>query len=225
MQKIGPLQLEELPKKYQDQFESGATGPNTRHFPFVPSDGSPLMAIFFTLIYILPALFLLFYGIPFYVARNPDMIGRIITDWVSGLGPFLVTTIILGVIFGGIFWMLWMGWLSLKNAYVWYFHTPQREALAPGLYGILIDPENLVIRHGDSFADFSCAFFPKESITQSFTSTLRIRLETDKQPRFVDVVKVRFVDEEKVSNELVLYEDFSLKADELQQVISSWRQA
>lgn len=225
MQKIGPLQLAELPQKYQDQFESSEIGPNSRLYPFVPSEGSLWMAIFLTLIYILPALFVLFYGIPYYLSRDPDLIARVVSDWISGLGPFFVMTVIFGVIFGGLFWMLWKGWLSLKNAYVWFFHTPQQEPLAPGHYGILIDLENLVIRHGNSFADFSCAFFPKESITQSFTSTLRIRKEGDKQPRFVDVVKVRFVNEEKESDELVLYEDFSLSADELQQVISSWRQA
>ncbi|MFK7800152.1 MAG: hypothetical protein AB8G95_00840 [Anaerolineae bacterium] len=225
MQKIGPLQLTELPEKYQDQFESGEIGPNGRFYPFVPSEGSLLTAILFSVIYIVPALGLMFYAIPYYLSRNPEVIAENIRTSITGLGPFLVLMVIFGVVFGGLFWMLWQGWLSLKNVYVWFFHTRPQEPLGPGLHGILIDLENLVIRHGDSFADFSCAFLPKESITQSFTSTLRIRTEADKHARFVDVVKVRFVNEEKQSDEIVLYEVFSLKADELQQVISSWRQA
>lgn len=223
MQKIGPLQLAELPQRYQEQFESGEIAANSRFYPFVPSDVSLPLAIFLTLIYILPALFLLFYGIPYYLSRSPELIGEIMSEWVTGLTPFLLLMVIFGVIFGGLFWMLWLGWLSLKNVFVW-FRTKPPAPLGAGKYGIIFDQENMVIRHGDSFADFSCAFLPKESIKQSFTSTLRIRSEMDKTARFIDVIKIRFVNEEKRSDELVLKEEFSLAADELQQIISSWRQ-
>ena len=222
-QKIGPLQFFELPQSYQDQFNSGEINSANRFYPFVPSETSLPMAIFFTLVYILPALFFIFYGIPYLLTQNPELIGRIISDWFSGLGPFIVLTIILGVIFGGLFWMLWMGWLSLKNLVVW-FRTRRPRPTGEGVYGIIFDEENMVIRSGDYFADFSCAFLPKESIDQSFTSTLRIRHETQKQPTFIDVVKIRFRDVEGLMNELILKEEFSQTADKLQQVISNWRQ-
>ena len=181
------------------------------------------MAIFFTLVYILPALFLLFYGIPYLLTQNPDLIARIISDWVSGLGQFIVLTIILGIIFGGLFWMLWMGWLSLKNLFVW-FRTKRPDSLGEGKYGIIFDKENMVIRTGDHFSDFSCAYLPKESIDQSFTSTVRVRYETQKQAEFIEVVKIRFRNVEGLMSEIILKEEFSLTADELHQVISNWRQ-
>lgn len=222
-QKIGPLQFLELPQSYQDQFNSGAINTASRFYPFVPSDTSLPMAIFLTLVYIFPVLFFLFYGIPYLVTQNPDLIGRIFTDWVSGVAPFIVTTIILGIIFGGLFWMLWMGWLSLKNLSVW-LRTRKPRPTGVGVYGIIFDEENMVIRTGDYFADYSCAFLPKEAIDQSFTSTLRIRHETQKQPTFIDVVKIRYRTIEGLMDELILKEEFSLAADELQQVISNWRQ-
>jgi hypothetical protein len=221
MKKIGPIQFLELPQLYQDQFKSGRIAPSTQFFAFKPSETSILFAVFLSIIYLLPALGLIFYGIPTYIFRNPEIIARLIRDILTGRGPFLILTVILGVIFGGLFWMLWMGWLALKNG-IFLLNAKRSDANNVEAYGLLFDTQNLVIRHGDHFDHYLCAFLPKEMVTESFADIVRVN--SGRHAIDINVVKIWYMTENKLSRELVLNEHFGLSAAEMQQMISDWRQ-
>ena len=213
----------ELPKKYQDQFTKGHMPVNGQFFPFQPAESTWFSAIFYTLVYLVPAFGILFYIVPFYFLGNPTTRERILNDMTSGLVPMLATITLFLVIFSISIWMLVMGWRAWQNVRV-MMNTKVPELNQSEKYGIIIDEENFVVRHGDHFADFSCIYLPRESIEQSFTSTLRIRTEADKHPRYINVVKIRYLNNEDSIEELVLWERFSLSSDELHRIINDWRQ-
>lgn len=135
----------------------------------------------------------------------------------------IATIVLFLILFGVTGWMLLMGIRAWQNVRV-MMNTKVPELNQSEKYGIIIDEDNFVVRHGDHFADFSCIYLPRESIEQSFTSTLRIRHETDKQPRYINVVKIRYLNLEDSIEELVLRETFSLSSDELHRIINDWRQ-
>ncbi|MEM8858333.1 MAG: hypothetical protein AAGD96_08435 [Chloroflexota bacterium] len=223
MDAIGAVEFFELPKKYQDQFTKGHMPVSGRFYPFKVVEGSWFVAILFTLIYLIPALAISVYIVPVYFLGNPASRERIFNDLTSGIGPMIATIILFLILFALVAWMLVMSWRAWQNVRV-LLNTKTPDLNQSEKYGIIIDDENFVLRHGDHFADYACVFLPRASIEQSFTSTLRIRTEADKQARYINVVKVRYLNNNDSIEELVFREDFSLSSDELHRIINDWRQ-
>ncbi len=219
VQKIGPCKFSELPQPYRDQFTSGnvhsAAG---QFFPYKSSSATVAWAIFFSCIYILPA-FVIIYAIPYYIYQDSTLVPRIIEDLTSGLFPFLVIITIFGAIVWITVFMLKMGWQSLARVAAW---RKMQQAITRGEhhYGLLLDEQNLVFRHGEHFDDYTCAVLPKHTINKCFVS--KVRVWFPKQSFDINVVKLYYVDKQEQSNELVLREHFSLSALEMCDQIQAW---
>ncbi len=180
-------------------------------------------AVVSLLFYGIPAVGVLFYLIPYYLIPNRESLAERIREVVSTPWQGAALALLFSVGISVLVWMLWQTWLAWRNVRI------QRKIKRPNpqgeeIFGILVDAENLVIRHGDSFGEFEYAFIPRESIIQSFTSSMRVRHEAEKVARFIDVVRIRFANHDKITEEIVIKEEFSLTAAELHQVINDWYQ-
>ncbi len=219
MQKIGPCEFSELPQRYRDRFESGNIHSVAGQFlPYKPSSVALPVAASASIIYILPALGLIF-TLPYYFYKDTTLLSRIINEMTSGVIQFLVPLVIFGVIAWGVYFMLSVGLRSVTNATFW---IKNKRAKADGKhhYGLLLDDPNLVLRQGEHLTDYTCAFVPKSAIQECFADNIWIK--GVKRRIKIDVVKVRYVDEQKYPQELVLREDFSMSARDMSDQIQQW---
>jgi len=106
-QVIGPCQFTDLPKYYQDQFNSGKINPTIQYFPCKQPNNAILAAVFFGTAYLLPSLYLILQGI-YVLFKNPSLIERIYQDLTSSVGFLLVGLMIFAVIVYGLYWLLKM---------------------------------------------------------------------------------------------------------------------
>ncbi|MEM7345401.1 MAG: hypothetical protein AAF485_14265 [Chloroflexota bacterium] len=219
IKKIGSCQFLELPQQYQDLFESNhLNGSMTQFFPYKPSFSAVPKAIFLSLAYILPALIVVF-GAPYAVYQDPTLVSRIINDLTSGVIQFLVIAAIFSLIISVTYFMLDMGIRALGDWAVWA-RTRRAAETETYHYGLLLDEDNLVLRSGNHFEDYNSAFIPKGMIKTCFVS--QIRVEGSKQNFNINVVKLRYVDEQKERKELALKEQFSMSAAEMCDIIQQW---
>lgn len=220
MHEIGPCTFSQLPQHYQELFGAGQFR-NDAHqfFPSKPSTAAVPMAAFFSILYLFPAV-----GITAWLAslvyQDPTSISRVLSDATSGWGPFVIICILVALFVGGVTAMLSTGIRALADARVWF---KTRRALREGAqhYGLLLDGENLVVRHGDHFDDYRCAFLPRSAITECFVGQERVHAA--KRSYVIDVVKIWYLDDELKVRELVLKEHFGLPAAEMCEQIQQWR--
>ncbi len=219
VQKIGPCRFPELPQEYRDQFESGnihlADG---QFFAYKPSGVAIPMAIFPGVLYLVFGIGLIFM-LPTYFLQDTARLSRLVDGLTAGVIPFLVTLAIFGVLIWGIYYMLSNGFKAVAGAITW-IKVKQQSKAGKNHYGLLLDEQNLVLRHGEEFEDYACAFMPKRAITNCFAS--QIWVEGAKHRIKRDVVKIRFVDEQGYATELVLKEYFSATAAEMAGQIQQW---
>lgn len=219
MRKIGPCRFSELPERYRDRLISGKPNADAeRFFPYQPPFFAVLEAVFFSLIYLVPVLIVVCTA-PYHVYRNPTLIPRIFEDMTSGGVQFFGILAIFGVIAWGLFFMSRMGSKAVARAAV-RIRIQGAAALGRRHYGLLLDAEGLVLRHGEHYAEYICAFLPKSAIKDCFVATIRVWFP--KRSYDVEVVKIRYVDEQGQANELELREEFSLSAAEMCEEIRAW---
>ncbi len=222
MQKIGSVIFSELPPTYQDQFLSGNVEKDTQFYPFQPAEGTAGSAFARLLFYGIPTVGIL-YLIPNYLLPNRERLNEQVSELVAPQWQGATLALLFSIGLSLLVWMLWQTWRAWRNLRVQQKIKPPSPQ-GDGIFGILIDSENFVVRHGDPFAEFEYAFIPQESIIQSFTSSMRFRHQAEKVSRFIDVVRIRFANHEKITEELVFKEEFALTAEELHQIINDWHQ-
>ena len=219
VQKIGPCKFLELPQQYRDLYESGDIHLSSgQFFPYKPSGTAIPMAIFPGVLYLV-FVFGLIFMLPYYFLQDTARLSRLIDGLTAGVIPFLVTLAIFGVLIWGIYFMLSNG-LKAVTAAKTAIAVKQQTEVGKNHYGLLLDEQNLVLRHGEEFADYTCAFLPKNGINTCFAT--HIWVEGSKHRVKVDVVKIRFVDEEGYSDELEMRGYFSLTVPEMSDQIQQW---
>ena len=219
MQKIGPCKFSELPRSYRDALESGTPHAVAEHFfPYAPSPSAVFWAGFFSILYILPAVIVLCAG-PYYVLQDSTLAPRILADMTSSLPRFLVGFAIFGTIAWGLAQMLNLGLRALARAVT---SVRMARAAAEGKchYGLLLDEQGLAFRHGDYFAEHSCAFLPKSAIESCGVG--KVRVWFPKRSFDVDVVRIYYSDGRGHSRELLLRERFSMTVREMCDRIREW---
>ena len=163
VQKIGPCKFSELPQPYRNQFESGefraGTNPQATFFPYKPSFMAMLMAILLSAMYIVPVLLLIYAGL-YSVFKDSTLISRILTDMTAGVLQFMVIVAIFGTIVWSTYFMLKMSRRAFAGAAAW---SKVKRAAPPGKhhYGLLLDEQSLVLRHGEHLQIIPVPFCPK----------------------------------------------------------------
>jgi len=218
-QVIGPCQFTDLPKYYQDQFNSCSINPSIQYFPCKQPNNAILVAVFFGTAYLLPSLYLIIHGI-YALLMNPSLVDRIYQDLTSGVGFLLVGLIIFAVIVYGLYWLLKMAWFSLARAYASI--KINRDLDKNGKhYGLLLDENNLVLRHGEYFDDYVCAIIPKDLIKSYATN--KIRVWFPKHSYNINVLTIEYTNSQKEVHKINLKERFDMDALTMKNIIHEWQ--
>ena len=219
MQKIGSCDFSELPQEYRDLFEAGdihlAAG---QFFPYKPSGVAIPMAIIPGALYLVFGVGLIFM-LPYYFLQDTARLSRLLDGLTAGVFPFLVTLAIFGVLIWGIYFTLSNGLKAVAAAIIAIDAKRQAE-VGKHHYGLLLDEKHLVLQHGEEFDDYTCAFLPKNAITNSFAT--QIWVEGTKHRIKHDVVKIHFINEQGYADTLVVREYFSTTAAEMAEQIQQW---
>lgn len=220
METIGPCTFSQLPEHYQELFKSGQAHQRARRFLPYKSDGCVIpMLIFLGIPFLVIALSVVVIGGRALV-NNPDVVAQVLQDAVSSWKTFFLLLVIILMLVGGMMGMLAIGWQSVADALVWFRMRGARGSGAQ-YYGLRLDRENLVIRHGDHGDEYTCAFIPRSAMTECFVD--KIRVEGAKHARYIDVVKIWYKDDTLKEWEMVLKEHFDTPAKEMRAMIQSWR--
>ncbi len=220
MAPIGPCSFRELPPYYQEQFKNGTIADaDGQFFAFEASDSAVPGAVIMGLTNLLPAVGIILVG-AYYLARNPAYIGRVFGDMFSGIGPFIMVVGLMLLLFFSLFVMLRSGWGSITEARIWWMMRRAPEGVHH--YGMLIDDENLVLRHGNRLVPPTCAIFPRDSIKTCFAST--VRSEGPKNYYDIPVVKLHYYAQksDELPTEFVLRLFYGLSAEKTATLIKKW---
>ena len=219
MQIIGPLKYSELPKKYHQIFESGQFDSIKGDYRECnPPSSAMITAVFFSIIYLLPSVFILISGIHLFLEK-PKLISQIVEDLSSGFGFLIIGIILFSIIVWGLYLMLKMAWHSWLRVGHWMQVNNRKNNDKSG-FGFLLDEHNLVFRHSEYFDEYTCAFLPKTSIISHKSD--KIRFWFPKQSYNINVVKIQYKDEQQQIRELIIKERFSMTASNMNQLIQQW---
>jgi hypothetical protein len=161
--------------------------------------------------YIIPGIGIIL-AVAYYIYNAPTLVSRVINEMTSGAMEFVVVAVLFGVIIWRVYYMLGNGLRSLAEAAVW---IKTKRAATEGNHhcGLLFDHATMVIRRGDGFEDYNCAFLPRNTVKGCVTDTVRV--EGAKRFYTIDVVKLGYTDQDGQPNELVLKENFLMTAPEV----------
>jgi len=88
-------------------------------------------------------------------------------------------------------------------------------------YGLLLDENNLVLRHGEYFDDYVCAILPKDLI-KSYTAN-RIRVWFPKHSYNINVLTIEYTNRQKEVHKINLKERFDMDVMTMKNIIHEWQ--
>jgi len=218
---IGKCSYSELPEHYRKQYESGRFGSSVKFWKCAVPPNAIFLAILFSLLYIVPALFIIISGI-FTAINKPQLINRMIEDLSSGIGFLLIGLLIFSVIVWGLYCLLNMGWRSLMRAQA-ALKLNSKYSNDNNHYGLMLDSQYLIIRNAESFDDYQCAILPKNSIKNH--KVCKVRIWFPKHSYYVNVVKIEYVNENQLTQEMLIKERYNMTSVELNKQIQQWLKA
>jgi hypothetical protein len=212
--------MDALPQPYRDHFLAGTVNQLPgRFFPAAIPRHVISMAVLFGLMYLLPAVFLLYSGLVAWYTRAP-WLARISEDLSGSWGKLAVGLVILAVIVGGLGWMLRMSWLAWLRCRTWT--VIKRSTPEEAHYGLLLGDQHLVFRHGEHFDEHSCGWLAKSAITRCQVKTVRHWFPKRSYP--VDVMSLHHKKAGQI-HELLIPERFGMSAKVMGEEVNRWLQS
>jgi len=177
------------------------------------------LAVLFGLMYLLPALYLMYSGLVAWYSRAP-WLSRISEDLSGHWGKQAVGLVILAVVVAGLIWMLRMSWLAWQRFTTWRIirqNTPSNDQ-----YGLLLGDQHLVFRHGEYFDEHHCGWLPKNSIVGCRVNTVRHWFP--KRSFQVNVMSLNY-QQDGQQHELLIPERFGMTAQQMVGAVEQWLQS
>lgn len=218
MPSMGPCEFSELPERYRVAFEKGRIDKKVaRFFPCQVPTNAISSALFFAAIYLIPAIYLTVAGTVALMQKR-ELVSRMISDMTSGWLMLLVGLLIAATVVWGLYLMLKTGLHACYRAQAWK-QIKQTLSTADSHYGLILDENNLVFRHGEYFDESTCGWLTKAAIRSCRVKQIKVWFP--KRSYFIDVVSVQYVDDQQ-QHELILKERFGMTAVTMCQQLEKW---